>query len=126
MAVMPLDSQAVPIRITLPTDQRKPCVVEVDGADIAAQIDGLRLDVAGNQPAMLTLYGPVAGTIVGDAVVRVMVDSDPRQVLADLIGTVDPAQLEQAALQRLDYDDSIDHGLTAAMLRELLGRLGHA
>lgn len=121
---MPLESRALLFRISAPADPAQPAVVEVDGQNVAAQVEGLRLDMAEQKPSILTLYGPAAGDIEGDAIVRVMVNGDPRAALVELLAGINPQQLEQAALRRLDFDDTAEYGLTAAMLRELTEAAG--
>lgn len=121
---MPLESRALPFRISAPADPAQPVVVEVDGQNVAAQVEGLRLDMVEQKPTILTLYGPAAGEISGDAIVRVMVNGDPREALVELLAGINPQQLEQAALRRLDFDDTAECGLTVAMLRELAEAAG--
>ena len=92
--------------------------VEVDGVDVTPSVGGVRFDMVPGQPNLVTLYTvPGAGTIEGDAIVQVVeqLDADPAAAVVEFLESVDPATLEQEALDGHD----IARGLTAAILGRL-------
>lgn len=54
--------------------------------------------------------------------VELVIDHGSAAAIVDFLSTIDPVQLEQTALNRLDCDSDEQGGVTAAMIRELMDR----
>jgi hypothetical protein len=96
----------------------------VDGTDLSNQIVGATLDLRPREPAVLVLElsGPsVITDTLFEGHARVMVGEAPLPgpAAAEFLAAIDPETLDKAALNRLDLT-SEPHGLTAAMLRQLV------
>ena len=94
--------------------------VEVDGADISAQVQGYNLEARVGAAPLLVLYtSPNAGVAFeGLAHVAIGTEQDPGPTVAAFLANVDPSALQQAALNRDDLQNS-KHGVTAAILAQL-------
>ncbi|MFF2411862.1 hypothetical protein [Streptomyces sp. NPDC058092] len=94
--------------------------VEVDGADISAQVQGYNLEARVGAAPLLVLYtSPHQGVAFeGLAHVAIGTEQDPGPAVAAFLANVDPGALQQAALNRDDLDNS-KHGVTAAILAQL-------
>lgn len=102
--------------------------VIVDGADLSERLSGYQIDHrAAQMPFLILLARP--GTDLGFdglAQVAVATDTPPGDVVAAFLADIDPAELEQAAINRDDLGDG-RYALTAAILRQLtaLAREAH-
>ncbi|MEV8101070.1 hypothetical protein [Streptomyces sp. NPDC088135] len=94
--------------------------VEVDGADISAQVQGYNLEARVGAVPLLVLYAsPHQGvTFEGLAHVAIGTEQDPGPSIAAFLANVDPGALQQAALARDDLDGS-KHEVTRAILAQL-------
>lgn len=95
--------------------------VEVDGADISAQVQGYNLEARVGAAPLLVLYAsPREGgvTFEGLAHVAIGAEQDPGPTVAAFLANVDPSALHQAALARDDLDGS-KHEVTRAILAQL-------
>jgi hypothetical protein len=100
-------------RFEIDVSAPRPTVV-IDGEDVAGRIQGFRLD-AGVKGTVLTLFGAADGTIVGEGLVQVAIESDPQDAIATFLRSVSPKMLEDTALARLKPGDN----LTQVMLDQL-------
>ncbi|MEU0837081.1 hypothetical protein [Streptomyces sp. NPDC005969] len=94
--------------------------VEVDGADISAQVQGYNLEHRVGAAPLLVLYTtPHRGLdFEGLAHVAIGDQTDPGEAVAAFLANVNPGALQEAALARDDLENS-KHGVTAAILAQL-------
>jgi hypothetical protein len=94
--------------------------VEVDGADISAQVQGYNLEARVGAAPLLVLYASPHGGVVFEGLAHVAIgaEQDPGPSIAAFLASMDPASVEQAALNRDDLQNS-KHGVTAAVLAQL-------
>lgn len=94
--------------------------VEIDGADISAQVQGYNLEARVGAAPLLVLYASpnTAATFEGLAHIAIGAEQDPGPSIAAFLANVDPGALQQAALDRDDLENS-KNGVTAAILAQL-------
>ena len=93
--------------------------VVVDGADMSKALAGYTLEHRVGQPPLLVLYPSPSHGADFDGLAHVAVaDTDPGPAVAEFLRSINPAALDQAALQRDDLDGSPNE-LTKAMLAQL-------
>ncbi|WP_282795779.1 hypothetical protein [Streptomyces sp. CC224B] len=96
--------------------------VELDGHNVSRSLAGYTLEHHAAQPPLLVLYlRPAAdpAAFEGLAHVAVASPSPPAEAIAAFLAGIDPARLQQAALNRSDLDGTPTE-LTSAMLRQLV------
>lgn len=108
-----------PRRVEITADPWKAAVV-VDGTDMAPGLRGYTLSQEVGQPPTVVLYPSPRHTaaFTGFARVQVAEPADPGPLIADFLRAINPAALDQAALDR-DLDGSPNE-LTKAMLAQLI------
>lgn len=103
------------------TDPVRP-VVTLDGQDIGSNVTEIswRAELGRSLPEAIIALAPNA-TVSFDGLARVSVGEqlDPGPAAAQFLTAIDAQELERAALNRLDLDNT-PGGLTAAMLRQLV------
>ncbi|MFB7222467.1 hypothetical protein [Streptomyces sp. NPDC056227] len=94
--------------------------VEIDGADISAQVQGYNLEARVGTAPLLVLYASPHGGVAFEGLAHVAIgtEQDPGPSIAAFLANVDPSTLQQAALGRDDLENS-KHGVTAAILAQL-------
>lgn len=94
--------------------------VAIDGTDISRSVQGYNLEHRVGAAPLLVLYAhPHRGLdFEGLAHVTVGDQADPGDTIAAFLGSLEPAALERAALNRDDLDGS-SHELTRAILTQL-------
>lgn len=94
--------------------------VEIDGADISAQVQGYNLDARVGTAPLLVLYASPHGGVVFEGLAHVAIgtEQDPGPAVAAFLANVDPSALQQAALNRDDLDGS-KHEVTRAIMAQL-------
>ncbi|MEU9947102.1 hypothetical protein [Streptomyces sp. NPDC047939] len=95
--------------------------VEVDGADISAQVQGYNLEARHGAAPLLVLYtSPGVGGVAFEGLAHVAIgtEQDPGPSIAAFLSSIDPGTLQQAALNRADLENS-KNGVTAAILAQL-------
>jgi hypothetical protein len=95
--------------------------VEVDGADISAQVQGYNLEARVGTAPLLVLYAsPREGGVAFEGLAHVAIgtEQDPGPSIAAFLANVDASALHQAALARDDLDGS-KHEVTRAILAQL-------
>jgi hypothetical protein len=95
--------------------------VEIDGADISAQVQGYNLEARVGAAPLLVLYAsPRDGGVVFEGLAHIAIgtEQDPGPTVAAFLANVDPSALQQAALARDDLDGS-KHEITRAILAQL-------
>ncbi|WP_392838584.1 hypothetical protein [Streptomyces sp. LN500] len=94
--------------------------VEVDGSDISAQVQGYNLEARVGAAPLLVLYASPHGGVAFEGLAHVAIgtEQDPGPSIAAFLASMDPASVEQAALNRDDLQNS-KHGVTAAILAQL-------
>jgi hypothetical protein len=95
--------------------------VSVDGHDLSSMVKAVHLSTAVNDLTEVVLEITPAHGALFDGYARVMVGEapEPGPAAAAFLAAIDPKLLEQAALNRPDLDND-EHGLTKAMLRQLI------
>lgn len=95
--------------------------VAIDGTDISKSVQGYNLEHRIGAAPLLVLYtAPHRGLdFEGLAHVAVGDQADPGEAIVAFLANIDPAALQQAALNRDDLDGSKQE-LTKAMLRQLV------
>ncbi|MDX3165824.1 hypothetical protein PV516_18740 [Streptomyces scabiei] len=96
--------------------------VTLAGHEVSSSLSGYTLEHRANQPPLLVLYvrPPVDDAVFdGYAQVAVASEAPPADAIVTFLASVDPARLQQAALNRNDLDGSPTE-LTSAMLRQLM------
>lgn len=108
-----------PRRVEITADPWKAAVV-VDGTDMTTALRGYTLSQEVGQAPTVVLYPTPehAAAFTGFARVQIAEPADPGPVVADFLRSINPAALDQAALQR-DLDGSPNE-LTRAMLEQLI------
>ncbi|MFD7980186.1 hypothetical protein [Streptomyces sp. NPDC059071] len=91
--------------------------VVVDGTDMSKALTGYTLEHRAGQPPLLVLHPSPWHDVAFDgfAHVAVAADPDPGPAITEFLRSINPAALDQAALQRDDLDGSPNE-LTKAML----------
>ncbi|TQE33063.1 hypothetical protein [Streptomyces ipomoeae] len=95
--------------------------VTIDGHDLNRSLAAYTLEHRSGQPPLLVLYPkpPVDGAVFdGFAQVAVASEAPPAEAITAFLASIDPARLQQAALERTDLDGTPTE-LTSAMLRQL-------
>lgn len=95
--------------------------VEVDGADISAQVQGYNLEARVGTAPLLVLYAsPREGGVAFEGLAHVAIgtEQDPGPSIAAFLASMDPASLQQAALNRDDLENN-KYGVTRAILAQL-------
>ena len=94
--------------------------VAIDGNDISHAVQGYNLEHHHGAAPLLILYtAPHRGLdFEGYAHIAVGDQTDPGETIAAFLGSIDPAALERAALNRDDLDGTSNE-LTRAMLAQL-------
>ncbi|GAA1111329.1 hypothetical protein [Streptomyces javensis] len=95
--------------------------VTLDGHEVSSSLSGYTLEHRANQPPLLVLYArpPIDGVAFdGCAQVAVASEVPPADAIVAFLTSIEPARLQQAALNRDDLDGSPTE-LTSAMLRQL-------
>ncbi|MEU6979572.1 hypothetical protein [Streptomyces sp. NPDC046371] len=95
--------------------------VVVNGTDMSEALAGYTLEHRAGQPPLLVLYPSPRHSAAFDGLAHVAVaePADPGPAAADFLRSINPAALDQAALQRDDLDGSPNE-LTKAMLAQLI------
>lgn len=95
--------------------------VLLDDVDISSHVQGYTIEQRVGQPPVVVFQAhPNAGAMF-DGMARVAVgqQTDPGEVIAAFLGSINPAALDQAALGRDDLDGERGE-LTRAMLKQLI------
>ncbi|MFI6653301.1 hypothetical protein ACIBI8_37635 [Streptomyces sp. NPDC050529] len=95
--------------------------VEVDGADVSAQVQGYNLEARVGSAPLLVLYTrPGQGGVAFEGLAHVAIggEQDPGPSIAAFLASIEPAALQRAALDRGDLENS-KTGVTAAILAQL-------
>lgn len=95
--------------------------IEVDGTNISSMLHGYSLEHRVGQLPLLVLHAhPHREGVAFEGVAHVAVgtEHDPGEAIAAFLANIDPAALEQAALNRDDLDGTKSE-LTKAMLAQL-------
>ncbi|MEU6925455.1 hypothetical protein [Streptomyces sp. NPDC046631] len=92
--------------------------VEVNGADISAQVQGYNLEARVGAAPLLVLYASRGVVFEGLAHVAIGTGQDPGPSVAAFLANIDPDALHRAALARDDLDGS-KHEVTRAILAQL-------
>ncbi|MEU4916872.1 MULTISPECIES: hypothetical protein [Streptomyces] len=114
-----LGMDAAPRPVTITTDGPT-AHVTVDGHDLSRQVRAYTVQHEAGQHPQLLLYAKPGADIALDGLAYVAVAAeDPAPAVIDFLRGIDPAALEQAALERDDLDDT-RNALTRAMLTQLI------
>ncbi|MFG2540674.1 hypothetical protein ACGFU4_36090 [Streptomyces sp. NPDC048511] len=94
--------------------------IAIDGTDISKSVQGYNLEHRVGSAPLLVLYTAPHRGLDFDGLAHVAVgdQADPGDTVAAFLANIDPAALQQAALNRDDLDGSKQE-LTRAILRQL-------
>ncbi|MGS2592125.1 hypothetical protein [Streptomyces hebeiensis] len=94
----------------------------LDEVDVSRHLQGYTIEHRAMQPPVVVLYAHPNAATVFDGLAHVAVgqfqDRDSGQTVADFLASIDPAQLERAALDRPDLGGG-KHEVTRAILAQL-------
>jgi hypothetical protein len=114
-----LSMDDAPRAVTITTDGPT-AHITVDGHNLSHQVRGYTLQHEAGQHPQLVLYAKPGADIALDGLAYIAAAlDDPGPAVISYLRSIDPAALEQAALERDDLDDS-RHALTRAMLTQLI------
>lgn len=112
---------SVPRRVSI-TSNGLAAQILLDETDVTEHFTGYTIQQQPGHAPVVMLHGqPVGGAVFeGLAHVAIADEQDPTDVLVAFLSNIDPAALENAALNRDDLDDGERYALTRAMLGQLV------